>query len=155
MIAERKLLLSSICIKRKYWIRENFWHPVFDRFLCFEMSWTWFDHFWEISVCLCISKILWTLFSKELMRGNYEILYSVAPCYNLGLIRFWRISSKKFWCCPIFFISLTEWCSIKMRGIVSNMKYFKPIISKFKEFIYNSNSKIIYNFWMYGAILPL
>ena len=31
-------LFSSICIKRKYWIRENFRHPVFGGFTCFEMS---------------------------------------------------------------------------------------------------------------------
>ena len=38
-------LLSSIYIRRKYWIRENFRLPVFDGFTCFEMSWTRFDHF--------------------------------------------------------------------------------------------------------------
>ena len=31
-------LLSSIYIRRKYWIRENFRLPVFDEFTCFEMS---------------------------------------------------------------------------------------------------------------------
>ena len=31
-------LLSSIYIRRKYWIRENFRLPVFDGFTCFEMS---------------------------------------------------------------------------------------------------------------------
>ena len=31
-------LQSSTYIRRKYWIRENFRHPVFDRFACFEMS---------------------------------------------------------------------------------------------------------------------
>ena len=31
-------LLSSIFIRRKYWIRENFRLPVFDGFTCFEMS---------------------------------------------------------------------------------------------------------------------
>ena len=39
------ILLSSINIGRKYWIRENFRHPVFDGFTCLEMSWTQFDHF--------------------------------------------------------------------------------------------------------------
>ena len=38
-------LLSSICIRRKYWIRENFQHRVFDGFTCFQTSWTGFDHF--------------------------------------------------------------------------------------------------------------
>ena len=38
-------LLSSIYIRRKYWIRENFRLPVFDGFTCFEISWARFDHF--------------------------------------------------------------------------------------------------------------
>ena len=33
-----RFLLSSIYIRRKYWIRENFRLPVFDGFTCFEMS---------------------------------------------------------------------------------------------------------------------
>ena len=40
-----QFLFSSIYIRRKYWIRENFRLPVFDGFTCLEMSWTWFDHF--------------------------------------------------------------------------------------------------------------
>ena len=31
-------LLTSTYIRRKYWIRENFPHSVFDGFTCFEMS---------------------------------------------------------------------------------------------------------------------
>ena len=38
-------LLSSIYIRKKYWIRENFLLPVFDGFTCFEVSWTRFDHY--------------------------------------------------------------------------------------------------------------
>ena len=38
-------LLSSIYIRRKNWIRENFRHVVFEGFTCFETSWTRFDHF--------------------------------------------------------------------------------------------------------------
>ena len=38
-------LLSSIYIRRKHWIRENFRLPVFDGLTCFEMSWTRLDHF--------------------------------------------------------------------------------------------------------------
>ena len=37
--------LSSVCIRRKYWIRKNFQHPVFGGFIYFEMSRTQFDHF--------------------------------------------------------------------------------------------------------------
>ena len=33
-----------------------------------------------------------------------------------------------------------------MRAIVPNTNYFKPVILKLKTFIYNSNSKIIYDF---------
>ena len=38
-------LLSSIYIRRKYWILEIFRLLVFNGFTCFEMSWTRFDHF--------------------------------------------------------------------------------------------------------------
>ena len=31
-------LFSSIYVRRKYWIRENFRHTIFDGFTCFEMS---------------------------------------------------------------------------------------------------------------------
>ena len=55
-------LLSSICIRRKYWIRENFRLPVFDGFTCFEMSWT--RQFFE-NVCLSVCIILWTLYLKN------------------------------------------------------------------------------------------
>ena len=65
------------------------------------------------------------------------------------LIRFWCTSLKKFRC-SIFLISLKQWCRTKLRAIVSNTNYFKPFISKFKPIIYNSNSKVIHNFCMYG-----
>ena len=53
--------------RRKYWFHENFRFPIFDRFSRFGMSWTWFDYFWKMSVCLsvcvsvcvCVTKILW------------------------------------------------------------------------------------------------
>ena len=38
LLTEILFLLSSIFIRRKYWIRENFQLPVFDGFTCFEMS---------------------------------------------------------------------------------------------------------------------
>ena len=31
--------------KKKYWIRENFPHLIFDRLACFEMDWAQYDHF--------------------------------------------------------------------------------------------------------------
>ena len=51
-------------------------------------------------------------------------------------------------------ISLTVWYRTKLHAIVPNMNYFKPIILKFKIFIYNSESKIIYNFCMYEGNAP-
>ena len=36
----------------------------------------------------------------------------------------------------------------------TNMNYFKPIIFKFKIFIYNSNNKIIHNFCVNGGNTP-
>ena len=40
--------------RKKYWLHENFRLPVFDRFTRFRMSWTRFDYFWKMSVCLCV-----------------------------------------------------------------------------------------------------
>ena len=37
IIEEFSFFLSSLCIRRKCWIRENFRLPVFDGFTCFEM----------------------------------------------------------------------------------------------------------------------
>ena len=42
----------------------------------------------------------------------------------------------------------------KLRAIVSNTNYFKPIILKFKMYIYNSNSKITYSFCIHGGNTP-
>ena len=53
-----------------------------------------------------------------------------------------------------FFISITQWHRTKLRAIVWNTNYFKPIILKFKTFIYNSNIKIMYNFCMHGGNTP-
>ena len=50
--------LSSIYIRRKYWIRENFRHPVFNRFTCFGRSWTRFDHFLKMFVCLSVCMLV-------------------------------------------------------------------------------------------------
>ena len=48
------LVLSSICIRRKYWIRDYFRIPVFDGFTCFEMSLTQLNHFKKMSVFLSV-----------------------------------------------------------------------------------------------------
>ena len=39
--------------KRKHRFRANFRLPVFDEFTRFGMSWTRFDYFWKMSICLC------------------------------------------------------------------------------------------------------
>ena len=78
---EKNILFTFfyIYIKRKYWIRENFRLPVFDGFTCFEMSWTRFDHFWKTfvywSLSVYASKILWTLYLKNLCAETDETLY--------------------------------------------------------------------------------
>ena len=38
--------------RRKYWFLLNFWLPVSDRFTRFGISWTRFQYFWKIFVCL-------------------------------------------------------------------------------------------------------
>ena len=38
-------LLTSMYVRKNYWIRVNYRLPVFDGFTCFEVSWTRFDHF--------------------------------------------------------------------------------------------------------------
>ena len=49
---------------------------------------------------------------------------------------------------------LTQWYRTKLRAIVPNANYFKPIILKFKILIYNSDSKIMFNFCIYGGNIP-
>ena len=58
--------------KKKVLDSKNFRHSFFDGFTCFEMSWTRFDHFLKISVCLhvCLQNFVDTV-SQELMRGNW------------------------------------------------------------------------------------
>ena len=92
-----------------------------------------------LSICM-VSKILWTLYLKNLCAETDETLYSGAPWYKLKLIRFWCISLKKFRYCSIFFISLTQWCRTKLLAIISNTNYFKPIILKFKTLNYYSKT---------------
>ena len=62
------------------------------------------------------------------------------------MIRFWRISIKRFPSCSKFSNSLTYRCKTKWCALISNTDYFKPVILNFTTFIYNSNCKITYNF---------
>ena len=53
--------------RSKYWFRANLRYPVFDGFTRSGVSWTWFDCFWKmflclcawLCVCVCVTKILW------------------------------------------------------------------------------------------------
>ena len=72
----------------------------------------------------------------------------------MALIIFWYIFLRKFKCSSKFLISFTEWYTRKLRVFVPNTNHFKPIIFKFKIFVYNSNSKIMYNFCIYGGDTP-
>ena len=70
------------------------------------------------------------------------------------LIRFWCIPLKKFRCCSKFLISLTQCYRRKLRAIVPNSDYFKPIILKFKH-LFIIAIVISYIIFVYmGAILP-
>ena len=40
--------------RRKHWFRQNFRFPVFDGFIRFGISWSRFDYFWKMSVCLSV-----------------------------------------------------------------------------------------------------
>ena len=73
--------------RRKYWFRANFRFPVFDRFTRFGMSWTRFDYFWKMSVCLsvCVSvcvcdKNFVASVARELMHGiSRNFILSITP----------------------------------------------------------------------------
>ena len=54
---------------------------------------------------------------------------------------------------PILFeiFDLTQLYSTKLRAIVPNTNYLKPIVLRFKTIIHNSISKIICSFCMYGG----
>ena len=57
------LLLLSIYVRRKCWVRENFRHPVFDEFAGFEMYWPSLEN---VYLYVCMSpKFLWTLYLKN------------------------------------------------------------------------------------------
>ena len=64
MLEQIMVLLSSIYIRRKYWIRKNFRHSVFDGFTCFGMSRTRMTISGKcpsvcLCICVCVTKILW------------------------------------------------------------------------------------------------
>ena len=52
-------------------------------------------------------------------------------------------------------ISSTQWYRTKLRKIVPNTNYLKPIILEFKTLIYDTNSKILYNLCIYRGNIPI
>ena len=109
--------LSSIHIRRKLWICENFRNPVFDGFtyLCLKRDLPIFRKclsvFMSPKYCgHCISRTD----ARKLMK-----LY-----IQLHLYIIWCISLKKFRCCLNFFISLKQWYGRKLRAVVPNTNYF-------------------------------
>ena len=67
--------------RRKYWFRANFRFLIFDGFTRFGMSWTRFDYFWKMGVCLsvCVSVCAWQKFcgkcSSRTNKQNFMKLY--------------------------------------------------------------------------------
>ena len=80
------LFITFFCINRKkYWCRVNFRFPVFGGFTRFGMSWTRFDYFWKMSVCVsvclcvCVPVCVWQKFcvkcSSRTNARNFMKLY--------------------------------------------------------------------------------
>ena len=73
------LKLFTFCYinRRKYLFRANFQLPVLGGFTLFGISWTRFDYFWKMSVCLCVcDKNFVASVAQELMHNELnEILY--------------------------------------------------------------------------------
>ena len=60
--------------RRKFWFGQNFWLLVFDKFTRFGTSWSLFDYFWKMSVCLdvclCVcDKNFEASVARQLMHG--------------------------------------------------------------------------------------
>ena len=102
------------------------------------------SHFIQ-NVCLCGTEILWQRWRKKLVDGIAWYFTFNSILTHLVLIVFKCISLKRFHCCSKFSISVTQRYKTKLHAIVPNADYFKPIILKFKTFIYNSDSKFMYN----------
>ena len=59
-----------------------------------------------------------------------------------------------FRCCSKFsFIAIAS-KEKKIRAIVPDANFFKPIVFKFKTFFLATNSKIMYNLYMHGKNTP-
>ena len=121
------------------------------------MFWDFLNTIWlfleNICLHLCLQNFVDTV-SQELMGGNWWFLIFICILYNLMMVHigawFWCISLKNFRWCSKFLISLTQWYRTKLSVIVPNTNYFKPIILKYKTFIYVSNNETVHNFCIYG-----
>ena len=69
--------------RRKYWFRAKFRFPVFDGFTRFGISWTRFNYFWKMSVCLSVclhvcDKNFVAKVTRELMHGiSWNFIVSI------------------------------------------------------------------------------
>ena len=65
--------------RRNVRFRINFWLQVFDGFTCFGMSWTRFDYFWKMTVCLCVWQKFCGKCSSKTVPQNFTMFYIL--CY--------------------------------------------------------------------------
>ena len=106
-----------------------------------------------LSVCMYVSKILWTLYLKNECAEIDETLYAVALWSNLVPIKFCCISLKKFRCCSKFLTSLTQWYGRKLCAILPSTKYLKSIILKLKYIFILAIVRFCVIFAYIGAML--
>ena len=91
--------MSSILLRRKHYIRENFRLYVFDGFIWFEMSWTWFNNRWELSsVCMIVLHKFCGRSSLKIKAWKFIKQFLVASWKKLVFISFWYVSFKSWWC---------------------------------------------------------
>ena len=86
LLMQFNLYISRYMSRKKYWFRANFPFPVFDGITRFGMSWTRFDYFWKMSVCVCVSVCVSCVWEKnfvpsvaqELMnRISWNFIFSI------------------------------------------------------------------------------
>ena len=103
----------------------------------------------------------WAVYCPQIYK-NYLTVVIISKCFKFQndwfkivriryiCLQFCYISLKRFRSYSKFTISFTRRYRTKLCAIVSNTDYFKPIILKFKTFIY----KIIYNFCTCEGNIP-
>ena len=99
-----------------------------------------------LSAYVCIQKFLGTV-SQELMRKLMKLYIQLHP----DIIQCWsEFGSYCSWSSDVVrnFSSFNTVVKDKIVCIVPNTNCFKPVILKFKIYIYNSNSKIIYKLFV-------